>query len=95
MSSDSDEPYYAISFISYEALAKRTGFQRFVEFLVDSMVALFEARPHWGKVCPLSPAQVVQLYSHLEEFREICRSYDPKGRFRNAWSDALFFFRSQ
>jgi D-arabinono-1,4-lactone oxidase len=91
MASDSDEPYYAISFISYAAPAKRAEFLQFAQFLVDSMAALFAARPHWGKVCPLSAAQVDRLYSHLKEFRDICRSYDPSGRFSNGWSEALFF----
>ena len=91
MASGSDEPYYAISFISYAAPAKRAGFLRFADFLANSMAALFEARPHWGKVCPLSPAQVDQLYPDVQDFRDICRNYDPNGRFRNAWSDELLF----
>ena len=91
MASDSDEPYYAISLISYAAPTQRDGFLRFAEFLVDSMAALFEGRPHWGKVCSLSSAQVDQLYSRLQEFRAVCRSYDRIGRFRNKWSDKLLF----
>jgi hypothetical protein len=87
MASDSDEPFCAISFISYAAPAKRAGFLRFAEFLAGSMLALFEARPHWGKFCPLSSAQADRLYPHLAEFRDICRSYDPRGRFSNDWSE--------
>jgi FAD/FMN-containing dehydrogenase len=91
MTSDSDEPHYAISFISYAAPAMRARFLRFAEFLSQSMTALFQARPHWGKLCSLASADVERLYPHLQEFREICRSYDPFGRFGNAWTDKLLF----
>ena len=91
MTGGSDEPSYAISFISYAAPAKRAGFLRFAEFLASSMAALFAARPHWGKVYPLSPAQADRLYPHLSEFRDICRRCDATGRFRNAWADELIF----
>jgi FAD/FMN-containing dehydrogenase len=89
MTSGSDEPYYAISFISYAAPSQRAGFQRFAEFLASSMAALFAARPHWGKVCPLTPAQVDRLYPGLSDFRAICSRFDPGGRFRNSWCDDL------
>jgi xylitol oxidase len=55
------------------------------------MTSLFAARPHWGKVCPLSPAEAERLYPRLDEFRDICRRYDAAGVFQNRWTRQLFF----
>jgi FAD/FMN-containing dehydrogenase len=91
MTCDSDEPYYALSFISYAAPASRSGFFQFAAFLTASMTALFQARPHWGKHCPLTSEQAGRLYPQLEQFRDTCRVFDPSGRFRNTWADELVF----
>lgn len=89
MTSDSDEPYYAISFISYDRPVERDGFFRFARFLSDSMSALFAARPHWGKVCLLTRDQAQRLYPNLPQFREQCVRFDRQARFGNAWLDRL------
>jgi FAD/FMN-containing dehydrogenase len=91
MASGGEEPWYAISFISYARPDEREGFIRFARFLARSMAALFGGRPHWGKVCPLGAEEVAALYPRLAEFREVCRQFDPQGRFRNAWVNELLF----
>jgi hypothetical protein len=85
MSSGGEEPYYALSFISYARPSGRGGFFRFAEVLAGTMAALFDARPHWGKVCPVPAAEVARLYPGLAEFAAIQKQLDPAGVFANAW----------
>jgi FAD/FMN-containing dehydrogenase len=80
-----DEPYYAVSFISYAQPSKRDGFDLFALAAARSMAVLFGARPHWGKACPLSPAELHRLYPRWADFRRIIDAADPQGRFRNDW----------
>jgi FAD/FMN-containing dehydrogenase len=91
MSSGSDEDHYALSFISYEKPKHRQGFLTFARLLSRTMGALFDARPHWGKVCPLTPAEASRLYPQLPRFREICANADPSGVFHNDWTAATLF----
>jgi hypothetical protein len=90
MSSGSDEPYYAISFITY--VEPRERFIELASFLAHSMTALFGARPHWGKYFPLSSVETERVYPHLEEFRRLCRKTDPHGVFRNEYTDRVLGF---
>jgi len=55
------------------------------------MVALFDGRPHWGKVCPLTASEASELYVDLPRFREICEAFDSAGVFRNEWVNRLLF----
>jgi FAD/FMN-containing dehydrogenase len=89
MSTGSEEPSYAISFISYDAVADLQPFLTFARFLSRSMIALFSARPHWGKICPLTAEEADRLYPELAQFRDICRQFDPAGVFRNAWLERV------
>jgi hypothetical protein len=86
MSSGHTEPSYAISLISYARPSERAGFFQFAECLTHSMGQRFDARPHWGKFCPLTPEEAERLYPRLGEFHEICECYDPRGQFRNDWT---------
>jgi FAD/FMN-containing dehydrogenase len=78
-------PHYAISLISYQRPADFASFRTMASFMADAMGRLFEARPHWGKVCPLSAETAGRLYPRLERFRETCRRFDPDGVFLNDW----------
>jgi hypothetical protein len=91
MASGGEEPHYAISFISYALPQERQGFFRFADLLARSMGFLFDARCHWGKVCPHSAHDIERLYPHASRFREICNHFDPAGVFRNAWIDEVLF----
>ena len=91
MSSGSDEPYYALSFISYARPAERQGFFEFARTLTETMACLFGARPHWGKWCPLNAQQAESLYPGLTDFRNICRRFDTSGVFANSWLTRLLF----
>ncbi len=91
MSSGGGESYYAISFISYARPSQRASFFNFAQFLAASMAALFDVRPHWGKVCPLDREQIERLYPHLPEFRAVCQQLDPAGVFQNGWTSSRLF----
>jgi len=93
--SGGDEPWYALSFISYALPKERAGFFAMADVLARSMARLFGGRPHWGKHCPLAPAELAKLYPQFDEFRELVRASDPTGRFRNAWTESLFGFPAQ
>lgn len=80
---------YAISLISYARPQDRDGFRRVAEWLTRSLMRLADARPHWGKHCPLGPGELGSLYPGMAEFREIARGRDPEGRFTNRWLKPL------
>jgi L-gulono-1,4-lactone dehydrogenase len=91
MTAGASEPYYAISFISYARVHDRKGFMSFSRVASTLLAAKFDARPHWGKVCPLSPQEFERLYPNLPRFREVCKKFDPLGAFRNKWIDRVLF----
>jgi L-gulono-1,4-lactone dehydrogenase len=94
MASSDDEPYYALSFVSYAHPTERSGYIQFASCLTNCMVALFGGRPHWGKYCPLTPQQAAEVYPHLPEFRAVCQSLDPQRVFRNDWINRTVFDES-
>lgn len=84
-----DEAAYAISFISYVRPERRAGFFRFARGLAHAASRLFDARPHWGKFCPLDECDFDCLYPRLKEFRATVAEFDPQGAFGNPWLDQL------
>lgn len=88
MASGSDV-VYAVSFISYARPGDRSAFLQFASFLAESTAELFQARPHWGKVNPLSTWTLRELYLHWPEFAQVCEEFDPNGRFRNHWHQEM------
>jgi len=59
--------------------------------LLEEQLAPLQARPHWGKLFSLSPAHISALYPKLPDFRRLLQSYDPEGKFRNAFLDKYIF----
>lgn len=59
--------------------------------LLEEQLAPFDARPHWGKLFTMAPARLQALYERLPDFRQLLRSYDPQGKFRNAFLDTYIF----
>ncbi len=51
---------------------------------IESALAPFGARPHWGKVNRVAAATLEQQYSRLSQFRELADRWDPTHKFRNA-----------
>jgi len=84
-----EEPWYAISLISYVQPRHRDGFYRFAEKLVSELANEFQARPHWGKFCPMDQKMVRQLYPAWDQFRSVLRSSGSADRFVNRWLEGL------
>ncbi len=59
--------------------------------LIEEQLAPFNARPHWGKLFTMPPARVQALYPKLPDFQNLLRTYDPQGKFRNAFLDTYIF----
>jgi xylitol oxidase len=57
---------------------------------VEDRLVPLGARPHWGKLTTLAPADVVRGYERGADFGRLVRDLDPDGVFRNAFTDALF-----
>ncbi|HTE26608.1 D-arabinono-1,4-lactone oxidase [Flavitalea sp.] len=51
--------------------------------VIESALAPFDARPHWGKLFSISPDVLRSKYPKLEEFKRLVATYDPKEKFRN------------
>jgi xylitol oxidase len=54
---------------------------------VEAALEPFRARPHWGKAFLEAPGG---RYDRLGDFAALAERLDPRGAFRNAWTDALF-----
>ncbi|HEX6292796.1 MAG TPA: FAD-binding protein [Herpetosiphonaceae bacterium] len=59
--------------------------------LIEARLAPLDARPHWGKLFTMSSRQLLSLYPKLPDFQQLLRSYDPDGKFRNAFLDTYIF----
>jgi xylitol oxidase len=55
--------------------------------LIEKELAPFAARPHWGKLFTVAPAQLESRYPLLSEFESLIKHYDPSGKFRNEFID--------
>ncbi len=55
--------------------------------LVEEQLAPFGARPHWGKLFTIPPAQLKSRYEKYADFQQLLRQYDPQGKFRNEFLD--------
>jgi xylitol oxidase len=55
--------------------------------IVEEQLAPFGARPHWGKLFTIPPAQLQSRYERYADFQQLLRQYDPKGKFRNEFLD--------
>ncbi len=58
---------------------------------IEQALKPFDARPHWGKLFTMSPADLAGRYKHLQEFRTMLRHYDPEGKFRNDFLSKYIF----
>jgi xylitol oxidase len=58
---------------------------------IEEMLLPLGGRPHWGKLISSSAAQLAPLYPEMQQFRDLARTYDPNGKFRNAFLDKHVF----
>ena len=59
--------------------------------VIETELAPFEARPHWGKLFTTEPARLHALYRKLPDFQELLRHCDPKGKCRNDFLDTYIY----
>jgi len=52
---------------------------------LETALAPFEARPHWGKVFLADAAAIAPLYERRPDFIRLLERLDPRGAFRNPW----------
>ena len=50
---------------------------------IEERLAPFAARPHWGKLFTMAPADVRSRYPRLPDFERVAARLDPAGRFGN------------
>ena len=58
---------------------------------VEARLAPFAARPHWGKLFTMQPAQVQAGYRRLADFRQLLHTFDPHGKFQNPFVAQYIF----
>jgi xylitol oxidase len=54
---------------------------------IEAMLLPLGARPHWGKILHTRAEQLAPLYPKVSAFRDLVRSYDRGGKFRNGFID--------
>ena len=59
--------------------------------VIERELAPFDVRPHWGKLFTISPKKLQSTYAKLPDFIELCRQYDPTGKFRNDFLNRTIF----
>jgi len=55
--------------------------------MIESELAPYKVRPHWGKLFSVSPATLHERYEKFPEFLALAKKYDPEGKFRNEYLD--------
>jgi xylitol oxidase len=51
--------------------------------LVEEQLAPFNPRPHWAKLFNMAPSVLQSRIERLADFKELVKTYDPKGKFSN------------
>jgi alditol oxidase len=60
---------------------------------IEEALVPLGARPHWAKLTTLTPPDLLALYDKAAAFQQLCASFDPHGKFRNAFVDGLLTAR--
>jgi xylitol oxidase len=58
---------------------------------IEEALAPFGARPHWGKLFTMAPADVQARYERLADFRALLARHDAEGKFRNGFLETYVF----
>ena len=54
---------------------------------IEAALAPYEPRPHWGKLFVLNDDDLARRFPRLPDFLELPTTYDPTGKFTNAFID--------
>jgi alditol oxidase len=58
---------------------------------VESALAPFQPRPHWGKLFCIAPRELQSRYERLDDFRQLADTFDPEKKFRNEFLSTNVF----
>jgi xylitol oxidase len=56
---------------------------------IEAALAAYEPRPHWGKLFVLSDEDLAGRFPRLPDFCELAKTYDPEGKFSNAFIERI------
>jgi xylitol oxidase len=59
--------------------------------LIEAALAPFSVRPHWGKLYTINAKSIQKSYERFPDFLELLKTYDPDGRFRNAYLNRIIY----
>ena len=59
--------------------------------VIEKELSPFNARPHWGKLFTISPAELKRIYKKMPDFIALSNQYDPHGKFRNEYLNKNIF----
>lgn len=59
--------------------------------VIESVLAPFGPRPHWGKLFTLPSETLTKAYPETEAFKAAIQELDPAGKFRNKWINNCLF----
>jgi len=59
--------------------------------VIEKELRPFKARPHWGKLFSTPPQELKSIYEKLPAFVDLCKIYDPQGKFRNEFLNINIF----
>jgi xylitol oxidase len=54
---------------------------------IEAALAPYEPRPHWGKLFTFNDEDLARRFPRLPEFLDLASTYDPTGKFSNAFID--------
>jgi xylitol oxidase len=69
------------------------GAVRHVIASLESELATFDARPHWGKLFATDASRLAELYPRLPDFAALVKGMDPDGKFANDLVDGWLGLR--
>jgi xylitol oxidase len=59
--------------------------------IIERELAPFDACPHWGKLFTTSPTELKRVHKKMPQFVELCKRFDPQGKFRNQFLNQNIF----
>ena len=51
--------------------------------MIETELAPFKAKPHWGKLFSMAPELLASHYEKLPDFIQLAKKFDPNGKFKN------------
>jgi xylitol oxidase len=58
---------------------------------VQKALEPFDPIPHWAKLHSLPASVLIKAYPRANDFRELCKRFDPQKKFANKYLDEFVF----